>query len=83
MAVPLLVAETNDTLIAEALIAQAIHSGSAMRPCERVAHVAAEIYWVLVVEEIHDVVDRLREFAASHADLDDDTDWEALFADDA
>ncbi len=60
-----LVADTNDTLIAESLIAQAIRNGSAMRLCERVAaHVGAEIDRVLVVEEIHDVVDRLRGFAS-------------------
>jgi hypothetical protein len=55
-----LVADTNDTLIAEALIAQAIRDGSAMLLCERVAaRVGAEIEKVLVVEEIHDVVNRL------------------------
>jgi hypothetical protein len=56
-----LVADTNDTLIAESLIAQAIRDGSAMRLCERVAsRVGADIQRVLVVEEIHDVVNRLR-----------------------
>jgi hypothetical protein len=56
-----LVADTNDTLIAEALIAQAIRNGSAMQLCEGVAaRVGAEFDRVLVVEETHHVVDRIR-----------------------
>jgi hypothetical protein len=56
-----LVADTNDTLIAEALIDQAIRNGSAMRLCERVAsRVGPDIERVLVVDEIHNVVNRLR-----------------------
>ncbi len=60
-----LVADTNDTLIAQSLIAQAIRNGSAMRLCDRVAaRVGANINRVLVVEEIHDVVARLRGLAS-------------------
>jgi hypothetical protein len=56
-----LIAGSDDPLIAEAVIAQAIRNGSAMRLCERVAGgVGAEISRVLVVEEVHDVVDRAR-----------------------
>ncbi len=60
-----LVADTNDTLIAEALISQAIRTGSATRLCERVAaRVGGDVDRVLVVEEVHDVVDRLRGLAS-------------------
>jgi hypothetical protein len=56
-----LVADTNDPLIAQALIDQAIRTGSALQLCERVAsQVDAETDRVLVVEEVHDVVDRVR-----------------------
>jgi hypothetical protein len=60
-----LVADTNDPLIAESLIAQAIGTESAARLCERVAaRVDGDIDRVLVVEEVHNVIDRLRGLAS-------------------
>lgn len=56
-----LVADSNDPLIAEALIEQAIRSGAAIQLCEQVAdRLPPEMVRVLVVEEVHDVVDRLQ-----------------------
>ena len=56
-----LVADTDDPLIAEALVAQAIGSGTVARLCEQVAgRVGPGIERVLVVEEVHDVIERAR-----------------------
>lgn len=55
------VADTDDPLIGESLVAQAIRDGRADRLCEQVAHrVDAGVARVLVVEEVHDVVARAR-----------------------
>ena len=55
------VADTDDPLIAEALVAQAIRSGTVGRLCEQIARrVGPEIERVLVVEEVHDVIERAR-----------------------
>jgi hypothetical protein len=59
------VADTSDPLIAESLIDQAIRTGSAMRLCERIAlRVNADVDRVLVVEEVHNVVNKLRGVAS-------------------
>jgi hypothetical protein len=59
------VADTSDPLIAESLIDQAIRAGSAMRLCERIAlHINADIDRVLVVEEVHNVINKLRGVAS-------------------
>jgi hypothetical protein len=53
------VADTDDPLIAAALVRTAIRNGSADQLCEQVAaRVGDEVERVLVVEEVHDVVAR-------------------------
>jgi hypothetical protein len=55
------VANTDDPLIGESLVAQAIRAGSADRLCEQIAgRVDATTATVLVAEEVHDVIARAR-----------------------
>ncbi|MEP6661176.1 MAG: hypothetical protein ABJD24_14770 [Acidimicrobiales bacterium] len=55
------VANTDDPLIGESLVAQSIRAGRADRLCEQVAlRVDAATAKVLVAEEVHDVIARAR-----------------------
>ena len=55
------VADTDDPLIAEALVANAIRTGAAGRLCDEVAQRAGTRFErLLVVEEVHDVIARAK-----------------------